>query len=69
MIIKLNKDNIVISAALLNDLIEKHKAEVSRLDLLDSHYKNNASIINRTMKDKSKPNNKLVNNYARYIYK
>ena len=67
MIVKLNKDNINISATFLNNLIEKHTAEVSRLNLLDNHYLNRANIINRTMKDKSKPNNKLVNNYARYI--
>lgn len=63
---KLSRDT-VISAALLNNLIEEHKAEITRLNILDNHYKNKAPIVNRTMKDKSKPNNKLVNNYARYI--
>lgn len=66
MITKLNRDT-VISAALLNNLIEEHKAEITRLNILDNHYKNKAPIVNRTMKDKSKPNNRLVNNYARYI--
>lgn len=66
MIVKLNKETI-ISADLLLNLMEKHKPEINRLNNLDNHYTNKAPIVNRTMKDKSKPNNKLVNNYARYI--
>ena len=66
MITKLNKDT-VISADLLINLIGKHKSEITRLNNLNNHYKNKAPIVNRSMKDKSKPNNKLVNNYARYI--
>lgn len=67
MIVKLNKDDITITADFLQGLIEKHKEEVARLNLLDNHYLNRADIIHRSMTDKSKPNNKLVNNYARYI--
>lgn len=49
------------------DLIKKHRAEVSWLDSLEAYYLNKPPITNRTMQDKSKPNNKLINNYARYI--
>lgn len=51
----------------IQELISIHKKEISRLNKLDNYFKNNASIKRRLMKDYTKPNNKLINNYARYI--
>lgn len=49
------------------ELISLHKKEINRLNRLDNYFNNKPAIKNRTMKDHTKPNNKLVNNYARYI--
>lgn len=66
MLIRLCKDT-EIDRQLLEELFYKHKIEVSRLNKLDKYFKNESAIKRRTMQDKSKPNNKLINNYARYI--
>lgn len=66
MLVRLCKDT-EITKDLIEDLISKHGAEINRLNKLDDYYKNNAPIKRRSMKDKSKPNNKIINNYAKYI--
>ena len=49
------------------ELITMHKKETNRLNLLDSYFKNKGPIKNRRFNDPTKPNNRLVNNYAKYI--
>ncbi len=66
MKIRMNK-NTNLTPELIKDLINKHKKEISRLDKLDKYYLNQSPIVNRNFIDKSKPNNKITNNYARYI--
>lgn len=66
MKIRMHK-NTILTPDLIKDLINKHKNEISRLDRLDKYYLNQSPIVKRNFKDKSKPNNKITNNYARYI--
>lgn len=56
-----------ISNTLILKLIDNHKKEVTRLNRMYDYYMNKPSISRRQMKDPSKPNNKITNNYARYI--
>ena len=48
-------------------LIEKDIANNARLQKLHNYYIGKQNITNRTMSDSSKPNNKCVNNYPKYI--
>lgn len=66
MLVRLCKDT-EIDRQLLEELFRKHRIEVGRLNRLDRYFRNEPSIKRRAIQDKSKPNNKLVNNYARYI--
>lgn len=54
-----------------NDLIKKildmHNQNAARYQKLKNYYLGQHDILNRTMVDISKPNNKLVNNYPSYI--
>lgn len=63
---QLHISNEITSQTIL-ELISLHKKEINRLNKLDNYFLNKSAIKNRYMKDPSKPNNKLVNNYARYI--
>lgn len=56
-----------ITPQLIQELIKEHKKEINRLNQLDKYFMNKAPIKTRTLKDPTKPNNKLANNYARYI--
>lgn len=56
-----------ITPQLIQELIHEHKKEINRLNQLDRYFMNKAPIKSRTLKDPTKPNNKLANNYARYI--
>lgn len=47
--------------------IQQNESNVRRLQKLRDYYLNKTSILNRTMSDASKPNNKIVNPYAAYI--
>ena len=67
MLYKLNK-NIEITPMLLTKLIQSHlSTEVPRLQNLENYYKGETAITRRVMTDTTKPNNKVVSPYARYI--
>lgn len=59
--------NTGLTPDVIKSLIDSHKKEITRLDLLDSYYRSNAPIMKRRKNDPTKANNKLVTNYARYI--
>lgn len=63
---RLAKD-IELTPEIIKTLIDEHKKEISRLNLLDSYYRSNAPIMKRIKADPTKANNKLVTNYAKYI--
>lgn len=63
---RLAKD-IELTPEIIQTLIDEHKKEISRLNLLDSYYRSNAPIMKRIKADPTKANNKLVTNYAKYI--
>ncbi len=62
-------DPDVLETASMKDVlqwaIKKHDGE--RLERLRDYYKGNHDILNRRMKDETKPNNRLVNNLPGYI--
>lgn len=66
MKVRLSK-NTGLTPDVIKSLIDSHKKEITRLDLLDSYYRSNAPIMKRRKNDPTKANNKLVTNYARYI--
>ena len=66
MKVRLSKDT-GLTPEIIKSLIDSHKKEITRLDLLDSYYRSNAPIMKRRKNDPTKANNKLVTNYARYI--
>ena len=66
MKVRLSKDT-GLTPDVIKSLIDSHKKEITRLDLLDSYYRSNAPIMKRRKNDPTKSNNKLVTNYARYI--
>lgn len=66
MKVRLSKDT-GLTPEIIKSLIDSHKKEITRLDLLDSYYRSNAPIMKRRKNDPTKSNNKLVTNYARYI--
>lgn len=60
--------NVEMTPKILKYLIEQHKMhEIPRLVKLEGYYKGNQEILNRTMIDPTKPNNKIVNPFANYI--
>lgn len=61
-------DDGTISSKLLFSCIKEHRIEVeSRLDKLNEYYDGKHKILDRTFKNKSIPNNKIVCNHAEYI--
>ena len=61
-------DDGTISSKLLFSCIKEHRIEVeSRLDKLNEYYYGKHKILDRTFKNKSIPNNKIVCNHAEYI--
>lgn len=66
MKIRLSKDT-GLTPDIIKSLIDSHKKEITRLNLLDSYYRSNAPIMKRRKKDPNKVNNRLVTNYAKYI--
>lgn len=66
MKVRLSK-NTGLTPDVIKSLIDSHKKEITRLDLLDSYYRSNAPIMKRRKNDPTKSNNRLVTNYARYI--
>jgi SPP1 family phage portal protein len=66
MLIKLNIDKV--DQATINDLINFHSSNLlPRYQHLQNYYEGRHDILNKTVSDESKPNNKLVNNYPKYI--
>lgn len=64
--IKLNATT-EITTEVVKYILEQHKSEATRVKLLQKYYNNENDIMNRSYKDKNKPQNKLSNGYASYI--
>ena len=65
--IKLSAD-VVLTTEHIKKLSNNHKQlELPRLQKLEDYYLANNCILQRQMKDPSKPNNKIANPYASYI--
>lgn len=65
--IKLPKET-EITKKLIEELIEKHRAERARILRMKEYYANqNSAIMNREYKDKNKPSNRLSHGYSSYI--
>lgn len=61
-------DDGTISSKLLFSCIKEHRVEVeARLNKLNEYYDGKHKILDRTFKNKSIPNNKIVCNHAEYI--
>ncbi len=57
-----------LNEKLVAALIKKHSVEaVPHLNVLKNYYIGKHDILNRTMADPTKPNNKIVNSYGSYI--
>lgn len=61
----LRYDIDTVSAEVVEKLIKTHST--ARFKKLDNYYRGNHDILHRTMEDPTKPNNKLVANFAQYI--
>lgn len=57
----------VLTADMVVKYIEKNRAEVARRQKLYNYYLGKHDILNRSMSDATKPNNKVVHPYAKYI--
>jgi SPP1 family phage portal protein len=69
MIIKVDPDQIAVTdeKVVLQYLITKYTLNRPRHQKLQEYYEGKHDILDRKMFDASKPNNKVVNNYAAYI--
>ena len=56
-----------IDSALLAYYISKHKAEISRYEMLWKMYRGRHAIVDAEEKDSYKPDNRIVVNFARYV--
>lgn len=56
-----------IDSALLAYYISKHKAEISRYEMLWKMYRGRHAIVDAEEKDSYKPDNRIVANFARYV--
>jgi SPP1 family phage portal protein len=64
---RINK-NQVLTSLVITKLIQAHQlSEVPRLINLENYYLGDTAITLRAMSDTTKPNNKLVHSYPRYI--
>ena len=64
---RLNKDTVP-TGELIKALVDDFKAtKMARLQKLDRYYKGQHDILGRVIEDTSKPNNKIVNPYPKYI--
>lgn len=59
------KDGIPVK--LLQSVIAEHQAMIPRLTLLDEYYRGKHDILNRQPTGEHSPNNKVVNNFPKYI--
>lgn len=67
MLYRLNKNQEIVPT-ILTKIIQGHlSTEVPRLQTLENYYKGATAITTRVMADATKPNNKVVSPYARYI--
>ena len=65
--IKLSPD-VELTTEMIKKIIDDHKQnEFPRLLKLEQYYNAQNEILNRLMKDETKPNNKIANPYASYI--
>lgn len=55
------------STALIQQLISEHKEHIEEYNELKDFYKGNHAILKQKAKDKYKPDNRLVVNFAKYI--
>lgn len=65
-IVRLDKD-IKLTPELITQLLNNAQAQELRYDSLEDYYVGKHDITYRTFSDTSKPNNKMVNNFASYI--
>ena len=56
-----------ITNDIINSLIQRHSVEKARVNNLKYYYDNHNEILNRTMNDETKPNNKLSHPYCAFI--
>lgn len=56
-----------ITGEVVNEFIDKHKANVPRYQRLRKLYEGHHMILDKEAKDSYKPDNRLVVNYAKYI--
>ena len=67
--IRINKD-AVLTTEIIKKLVEQHQSTVvPRLVKLENYYQGRTDILQRQMADITKPNNKIVNPFANYIYR
>lgn len=59
--------NTELTTFMIEKYIEKNRIEAARRQKLYDYYKGQHAIKNRTLKDPTKPNNRIVNPYAHYI--
>lgn len=65
-IVRLDK-SVELTTSLITQLLNNAQAQELRYDSLEDYYTGKHDILNRTFSDTSKPNNKMVNNFASYI--
>ena len=56
-----------ISTKLLEACIKEHRSGIKRLDRLDAYYRGEHDIKDRQIQGEFAPNNKITNNYPKYI--
>lgn len=56
-----------ISTKLLEACIKEHRSGIKRLDRLDAYYRGEHDIKDRQIQGELAPNNKITNNYPKYI--
>lgn len=56
-----------ITEEVINNFIKKHQEELKRYEYLGNMYKGIMDISNQDAKDSWKPDNRLTNNFAKYI--
>lgn len=57
----------MLTAQLIQEAINNHKKELARYDKLFDYYTGNHKILNRSLPDPKKPNNKIVTGYPALI--
>jgi len=60
-------ENTVLTTDIITTLIRNSGTQQTRYSVLQDYYSGNHDILNRYYTDTSKPNNRIVNNFASYI--